>query len=93
MQPNIGIQEQHRSTIASELSKLVADEYILYTKTRNAHWNVVGPDFSTMHAFFESQYDQLNEIIDEVAERVRALGYRSPGSLQEFLDLTQLSES
>ena len=93
MQTNIGIHDRHRSQIANELSKLVADEYILYTKTRNAHWNVVGPDFSAMHAFFESQYDQLDEIIDDVAERVRSLGHRAPGSLAEFLELTQLRES
>jgi len=93
MQPNIGIQEQHRAIIANELAKLVADEYLLYTKTRNAHWNVIGPDFSAMHAFFEGQYDQLDEIIDDVAERVRSLGHRAPGSLAEFLELTQLEES
>jgi starvation-inducible DNA-binding protein len=89
---NIGLTEKQRSGIAAELSKLLADEYVLYTKTRNAHWNVVGSDFHTAHVFFETQYDQLATILDDVAERIRQLGHYAPATLKEFLELTHLSE-
>ncbi|MBT1689096.1 Dps family protein [Dawidia soli] len=92
MKTNIGIQEDRTQAVAVQLSKLLADEYVLYTKTRNAHWNVEGPDFHNMHLFFESQYEQLDEIIDNVAERVRALGHYAPGTLKSFLSLTHLTE-
>lgn len=92
MKTNIGIQEDRTQAVAVQLSKLVADEYVLYTKTRNAHWNIEGPDFHNMHLFFESQYEQLDEIIDSVAERVRALGHYAPGTLKSFLSLTHLTE-
>jgi starvation-inducible DNA-binding protein len=65
---------------------------VLYTKTRKAHWNVKGRDFHTLHKFFEEQYRQLEEIIDNVAERVRSIGHYTDASLQEFLKLTHLSE-
>ena len=55
MKTNIGITEKNLQSVAGELSKILADEYVLYTKTRNAHWNVEGPDFHTKHRFFESQ--------------------------------------
>jgi starvation-inducible DNA-binding protein len=92
MKTNIGIQEDRTQAVSVQLSKLLADEYVLYTKTRNAHWNVEGPDFHNMHLFFESQYEQLDEIIDSVAERVRALGHYAPATLKSFLQLTHLSE-
>jgi starvation-inducible DNA-binding protein len=85
--------EQNRQAVATELSKLLADEFLLSTKTRNAHWNVEGPDFHAMHLFFESQYDQLDEIIDNVAERIRAIGHYAPATLKSFLALTHLSEN
>ena len=56
------------------LNTLLSDEYVLYTKTRNYHWNVVGPRFNDLHKFFEAQYETLNEIVDAVAERTRAVG-------------------
>src|ERR1700712_2011948 len=92
MKTNIGITEPNRQAVASELSKVLADEYILYTKTRNAHWNVEGPDFYNKHLFFESQYEQLEEIVDTVAERIRQLGHYAPATLKAFLSLTHLSE-
>jgi starvation-inducible DNA-binding protein len=92
MKTNIGILEDRTQAVAVQLSKLLADEYVLYTKTRNAHWNVEGPDFHNMHLFFESQYGQLDEIIDNVAERVRALGHYAPATLKSFLQLTHLTE-
>src|SRR5690606_10404750 len=73
-------------------NKVLADEYVLYTKTRNYHWNVEGPNFNEMHKFYEEQYEVLDEIIDEVAERVRAIGHYSEGRLKDFLSLTNLDE-
>jgi starvation-inducible DNA-binding protein len=93
MNPNIGITEDNRQSIAAELLGLLADEYLLYTKTRNAHWNIEGGDFHSMHFFFELQYRELDEVIDKVAERIRALGSYAPASLSSFLNLTSLIES
>lgn len=89
---NIGISEENLEAVVNELSVLLADEYILYTKTRNAHWNVEGVDFYDKHKLFEDQYEQLSEIVDNVAERIRSLGAYSPGSLNDFLNLKTLSE-
>lgn len=92
MKTNIGITEENSKAVADELAKILADEYVLYTKTRNAHWNVQGPDFFEKHKFFEGQYEQLDDFIDDVAERIRTLGHYSPASLKSFLGLTQLTE-
>jgi starvation-inducible DNA-binding protein len=92
MKTNIGITEENRSAVAAALGKLLADEFILYTKTRNAHWNIEGPDFHSMHLFFESQYEQLDEIMDSVAERMRKIGHYAPATLTQFLALTHLTE-
>ena len=92
MKPNIDIRDNARAEITVLLSKLLADESILSQKTRNAHWNIVGPDFPAMHAFFESQYRTIEESIDEVAERIRTLGHDAPGSLAEMLQHTRLGE-
>src|SRR5205823_13254296 len=70
----------------------LADEFVLYTKTRRFHWNVVGADFGELHKFFEAQYEALDDIVDEVAERARALDVTSAGSLKEFGELTRLKE-
>lgn len=93
MEPEIGLDEKSRRGVVDILNQLLADEYVLYTKTRNFHWNVVGPHFDALHKFFEAQYDELEETIDEVAERARALGGRAAGSLAEFLELTRLQEA
>lgn len=93
MKPNIGIQDKSRQTAAEMLNTLLSDEYLLYTKTRNCHWNVTGPHFSELHKFFESQYEALDDIVDQVAERARTLGGRSLGSLTEFSKNTRLKES
>ncbi|WP_207514674.1 Dps family protein [Longitalea luteola] len=92
MQPNIGIKPENLSAVSHILNGILADEFLLYTKTRNAHWNVEGPDFHDKHKFFESQYEQLDEIMDEVAERIRILGHYAPGTLKDFLKLTRLTE-
>ncbi|MBD1262855.1 DNA starvation/stationary phase protection protein [Maribacter polysiphoniae] len=92
MKTNIGISDENRQAIADALAKILADEYVLYTKTRNAHWNVEGPDFYDKHKFFEGQYEQLATIVDSVAERIRTLGHYAPATLKEFLELTHLTE-
>ena len=92
MEATIGVKNKNKLAVAIKLSKLLADEYVLYTKTRNAHWNVEGPDFHSMHAFFEAQYKQLDDILDSVAERMRSIGHYAPATLKVFLQLTHLSE-
>jgi starvation-inducible DNA-binding protein len=92
MNTSIGITEKNLKAVAKQLCRLLADEFVLYTKTRNAHWNVEGKDFHSMHVFFESQYGELEEIMDSVAERIRQLGHYAPATLKEFLELTQLTE-
>ena len=92
MESFIGIRKEDILQITESLSKLLADEFLLYTKTRNAHWNVEGTDFYNMHLFFESQYNQLDIIMDSVAERIRTLGHYAPATLKDFLELTHLTE-
>lgn len=92
MKPTLGIPDNELREVATFLNKLLADEYILYTKTRNAHWNVNGPGFYELHKFFEIQYELLDVMIDNVAERVRSLGHFALGSLKDFLSITQMSE-
>jgi starvation-inducible DNA-binding protein len=92
MTTNIGINDSNRQAVALQLAKLLADEYVLYTKTRNSHWNVEGPDFHDKHKFFESQFEQLDGFIDEIAERIRTLGHYAPATLTDFLKLTRLTE-
>jgi starvation-inducible DNA-binding protein len=92
MEPKIGITSENLAKVAHTLNKILADEYVLYTKTRNAHWNVESPDFHSKHLFFESQYEQLDEIMDGIAERIRSLGHYAPATLKSFLELTHFSE-
>src|ERR1700739_730332 len=92
MNTSIGISPKNLQAVSAELAKLLADEFVLYTKTRNAHWNVEGPDFHSMHIFFEQQYEELEDKVDEVAERIRKLGHYAPATLQSFLQLTHLTE-
>lgn len=89
---NIGIDQQDRLAIAEGLSQLLADTYTVYLKTHNYHWNVTGPMFSTLHAMFEEQYTELALAVDEIAERIRALGVFAPGSYSQFADLTSIEE-
>jgi starvation-inducible DNA-binding protein len=89
---NIGISEQDRQTIARGLSRLLADSYTLYLKTHNYHWNVTGPQFNTLHQMFETQYSELALAVDEIAERIRALGEPAPGSYKAYAQLTSIAE-
>ncbi len=92
MKVNIDISQENRRALSDMMSRLVADEFVLYVKTLNFHWNVYGPFFNDLHLFFGKQYEQILEIIDEVAERIRQLGGKAPGTMQEFLKYTQLQE-
>lgn len=92
MDINIGISENNREKIADALSKVLADSYMLYLKTHNYHWNVTGELFHSLHEQFEEQYTELADAIDEIAERIRALGYRAPGTFKEFHELTSIEE-
>ncbi|MCE9652874.1 MAG: DNA starvation/stationary phase protection protein [Nitrosarchaeum sp.] len=89
---NIGISDQDRKGVVDILAKLLADEYVLYTKTRNYHWNVVGEHFSDYHKMFEGQYDGLSADIDEIAERIRSLGSKTSATLEEFAKNSRLEE-
>jgi len=92
MKAQIGIPENHLQSVASSLNKVLANEYVLYTKTRNYHWNIEAPNFMELHKFYEGQYEELDEIIDRVAERIRQLGHFSEGRLKDFIQLTDLQE-
>ncbi|MDC8104584.1 MULTISPECIES: Dps family protein [Chryseobacterium] len=92
MKTSIGIKNENLAKVAEVLVTTLADEFVLYTKTRKAHWNVEGPDFYNKHLFFEAQYGQLDDIIDDLAERIRTLGHYAPATLREYLELTHLSE-
>ena len=92
MQPKIGIKPKDLSAVTATLNIILADENVLYIMTRNAHWNVEGNDFHAMHLFFESQYNELALMIDELAERIRTLGHYAVASLAKYLELTHLSD-
>ncbi len=93
MKANIGISEKNTDSVTSLLSVLLADEMILYIKTRKFHWNVSGESFMELHKLFESQYKQLEEYIDEVAERINKLGAKTIGTLSEFSAIGTLKEA
>jgi starvation-inducible DNA-binding protein len=92
MKPNIKINDSHRAGVVAMLNALLADEFVLGTQTRNCHWNVTGPRFHDLHKFLDAQYEELDAILDDVAERARALGGRAAGTLGEFLNLARLRE-
>src|SRR5690349_6140785 len=87
-----GISKKERAAIAEGLSKLLADNYTLYLKTHNFHWNVTGPMFNTLHLMFETQYNELALAVDQIAERIRALGYPAPGTYAEYSKLSSIKE-
>jgi starvation-inducible DNA-binding protein len=85
MKAEIGMKPVNTAEVAQSLNKLLADEHVLYIKTRRAHWNVEGPDFLTIHRFFEEQYKQLEQMIDDIAERIRTIGHYTEATLAVFL--------
>jgi len=92
IQPNIGLDSDVRMPIIKILNNILSNEAVLTLKTRNAHWNVLGASFFELHILFDSQYKQLNDISDEIAERVRMVGGIAIGSFAEFLSHSQLKE-
>lgn len=89
---DIGIAEEQRKAVVRILNTVLADEFLLYVKSRRFHWNVEGPDFVELHELFQKHYEQLGEVIDDVAERARALDGVAAGSFEEYLELTRLTE-
>lgn len=89
---NIGLSDESRKSVVDILNARLCDEYTLYTKTRKYHWNVVGPRFQMLHEFFEEQYEIIEEMIDEVAERARMLGGKSFGTMEEFVMHSSIKE-
>ena len=89
---DIGLSDGDRRRIAEGLSRFLADAYTLYLKTHNFHWNVTGPMFNTLHTMFETQYNEQWTALDEIAERIRALGFNAPGSYTEFAKLSSIAE-
>jgi len=89
---DIGIDVGDRKKIADGLSRFMADSFTLYLKTHNFHWNVTGPMFNALHNMFEAQYTEQWNALDEIAERIRALGFNAPGSYREFISLSSIAE-
>lgn len=92
LEPSIGILPDSREATAKILNILLSDEYLLYVKTQNYHWNVTGLMFNDLHLFFGKQYAELACIVDNTAERVRALGHRALGTMKEFIEHARLKE-
>jgi starvation-inducible DNA-binding protein len=90
---DIGISEKDRGRIAEGLSRLLADNFALYLKTHNFHWNVKGPMFQTLHVMFMEQYNELWLALDAIAERIRALGFPAPGTTSELAKLSSIPET
>ena len=90
--PNIGINAKDRAAIAKGLNALLADTYTLYLTTHNFHWNVTGPMFNTLHLMFMTQYTELWNAVDPVAERIRSLGHPAPGSYAQFGKLSSIKD-
>jgi starvation-inducible DNA-binding protein len=90
---DIGISEKDRRRIAEGLSRLLADNFALYLKTHNFHWNVKGPMFQTLHVMFEAQYNELWLALDAIAERIRALGFPAPATYSEYAKLSSIPET
>ena len=89
---DIGISAGDRAKIAKGLSRLLADSYTLYLMTHNFHWNVTGPMFNSLHAMFMAQYTEQWTALDQIAERIRSLGYPAPGTYKEFVKLASIKE-
>lgn len=89
---DIGISTADRAAVVKELSKVLADSYTVYLMTHNFHWNVTGPMFKTLHELFMTQYTELWQALDDIAERIRALGHYAPGTYAEFQKLSSITQ-
>src|SRR5499425_1737003 len=92
MKTDIGISDANRQSVVKILNALLADEYVLYTKSRNYHWIVVGPQFNDLHKFFAEQYEAIDDFVDDVAERARNLGGHAVATLGELSEAARLKE-
>lgn len=92
MKSTTKISDQNNEVVVTFLNLLLADEYVLYTKTRTAHWNIDGENYFELHVFLENQYNTLDIMIDEIAEQIRSLGHFALGSLKDFLSIAQMSD-
>ncbi|HET6519750.1 MAG TPA: DNA starvation/stationary phase protection protein [Geminicoccaceae bacterium] len=92
MDGEIGLSGQNREAVGQILNALLADQHVLYVKTRKYHWNVVGPQFKSLHELFEKEYKEIAAEIDETAERARSLGVRAHGTMAEFTKHARLEE-
>lgn len=93
MKANIGITQKDLSQIADLLGNILSDAVVLYTKTRKFHWNVSGNSFMELHKLFENHYKKIEHSIDEIAERINKLGFKTPGTMAEFLKNANLKEA
>ncbi len=80
------------TVLIEDLKNVLADSYALYLKTQNYHWNVEGPNFVTLHTLFEQQYTDLVAAIDEIAELIRGLGSKAPGTFKQYSSLTSIND-
>ena len=92
LKPDLGLSDASREGVAELLQVVLADEYMLYTKLHNYHWNVTGPQFRSLHKLFEEQYDAIHGHIDEIAERIRTYGEFAVGTMSELAGRSRLSE-
>lgn len=92
IQPDLGLSVNQQKNVSEILKVVLADESLLYQKLRNYHWNVTGPHFFALHVAFENQYNEIADVIDEVAERIRQFGVYAPGTMEELKKLTRLTE-
>lgn len=90
---NLSLEKNSLQKMAMSLSNLLADTYLLYTKTQNFHWNIIDERFYSLHKMLEEHYEELAEANDTIAERIRMLGHSAPGSMREFLEMSTLEES
>ena len=88
-----GLEEKSRQRISDALEKALADAYALFLKAQNYHWNIVGPEFNDLHDMFQKQYEALFEEVDELAERIRQLGFKVEGTFTRFKDVTSVKDA
>jgi starvation-inducible DNA-binding protein len=93
MAVSLGLSDNARKQVAESLGPILADHYLLTLKTQNFHWNVTGPNFQGLHSLFGTQYEALFAAVDEIAERIRALGYPAPGGFAAYGKLATLPEA
>ena len=93
MEVQIGLNKKIRQKVAEDLRRFLATTYALYLKSQNFHWNLVGSDFFSLHLLFEKHYEEMADAIDEIAERIRALGFSVDGSFSAFQKLSEIADS